>query len=257
MNGSTASTTHCICQFFLKVGANGLSRLNQLDLTSTNVHRVCVNVSFLLSFVIVFSTRVVIIVMWWKCQVKAPVRADSRSPEGRKPQSEAAPGSRLLSPPPARWPGAAGTTDWPGGRATTGPARSNTRCQQTALQPPQEVTFVNTQERRRHLLDREAHGQSHQVRDLLSRHGPVSFLEGHELWSLEHRQAVAMDACRRHDREAKQRHSSNTRKIRLRVKNRNAMNYWGSLPFNLSFSVLDFFILVSPLSVTRRHHVSF
>lgn len=37
-----------------------------------------------------------------------------------------------------------------------------------------------------HLFNREAHGQSHQVRDRLSRNRPVSFLEGNKLWSLQH-----------------------------------------------------------------------
>lgn len=46
-----------------------------------------------------------------------------------------------------------------------------------------------------HLLNRESHGESHQVWDLLSRNGPFSFLEGYKLWSLQHSQAVTMHTC--------------------------------------------------------------
>lgn len=43
-----------------------------------------------------------------------------------------------------------------------------------------------------HLLNGKSHGESNQVWDLLSRNGPVSFLEGYKLWSLQHRQAISM-----------------------------------------------------------------
>lgn len=43
-----------------------------------------------------------------------------------RPRSEAEPGYPLLSPPQERWPGAAGTTDQPGGLATIDPVQLDT-----------------------------------------------------------------------------------------------------------------------------------
>lgn len=52
-----------------------------------------------------------------------------------------------------------------------------------------------------HLWNRESHGESDQVRDLLSRNGPVSSLEGYKLRSLQHGQAISMYTCGDNRRE--------------------------------------------------------